>query len=175
MNINKKTLIIFSSIILLIVIAVIFNISTGGKNSLVSKSTLYDNKYYVEEGLEGYVPIIKNSVENFASQNIKESVESRNKRLSDYFTADSPVYGYGQENVDELFYKSEANLTSVSNITSNIRCDDIEKGNVCLLTNVNLKYYSQKSNYSEFVEYWVIINKSAKDKYKAYDIGILKW
>jgi len=162
----KLFLIISLVIVVSAGVFVVGYIASSSKDSL-SDSSLYENKYYVEKGLEKYATLVINSVENFNKQDSSESVALRNKRLGNYFTGDSPVYGYSLDNLDSTYNKSEATVTSITNCP-----DNQDAVNVCFSAMINLVHKSNSDQSSEQVRYWVAVKKDENGQYKTYDLGI---
>lgn len=109
MNKNMKILLSIAVSVIVIIPLALFLISKSSEDN----STITDDHYYVAKGLESFAKLAKPAVENYATQNTSESTEARKIRLSKYFTPNSPVYGYKQNNVDGVIVKSTAKLTSV--------------------------------------------------------------
>jgi len=162
---NKKRLIIIISIVTILIVLIVIGINTSNSNNTLSDSKLYDNKYYVEKGIEQYVPLVKNSIESINKQDSSESNVARVGRLSKYFSSDSPVYEYTLDNIDSIYSKSETNITSI------INCPDQDDEYLCLSVMANLTHKSTKDQYSEQVSYWITIKKDSDNKYRAYDTG----
>ena len=130
-------------------------------DTITSKDSEY---YYVDDGLEGFAKAIKPAVENYLNQNVSDSVESRNARLSLYFTGDSPIYDYGQNIITSTITKSSGVVTSImsSNTDSSNPTFDVI---VELSTNSN----NQKS--SETRAYLVVVKEIGAKSYAVYDIS----
>jgi len=168
---NKRLIIIVSAITIIILATVGLYYLTNkptdsGINNISSKdSGITKDNYYVEKGLESLAGATKLAVENYASQNQSESADARSKRLAKYFTADSQVYGYTQENIGASVLKSSAKATSITS------CEEQEGGDWCLLVMVDTKLYFKDETKSVTQTYWITLSKAADGSYKPDDIG----
>jgi len=139
--------------------------STPTSNSAGSGTITNKTSYTVEEGLEGVAPIASSAVESYLQQDTSESTNLRNKRLSAHFTTDSPVYGYGQQDINSSVNKSSAKITSIKS------CEEQEGANQCLLVDTETTLYSNKSTNTLTRTYWLTLRTASDKSTLAFDIG----
>ena len=162
---------IISLVLIIVTISTVFLCNYIFINQLdtvnpIKNTVIDDNNYYVEKGLEDIANIVKPAAENYLNQDISESINTRNQRLSVYFTSDSPVYKYNQDNINTSTNKSTSKIFSVTLIK---KSDEY----------ITVKLLSKTTSYqgdntsSKILVYWVKLVKIYDGSMVPYDIGEL--
>lgn len=166
----KKYIITLILITITISIFFIFNYSfTNQQNEItpVKEVLLNDNKYFIEKGLEDISKVVKPAVENYLYQDVTEAIDSRNQRLSIYFSSDSPIYKNKQNNINSLINKSTAKIISITSL-------ETESTNPCVKVIVKTTFYQGDKVNSKMQIYWVELVKIYDKSLIPNNIGELK-
>ena len=168
---NKKRLITIATMVIAVIgIVILFFVFTKNTaNGSVLRSTLAEGNYYVQKEVAGIATTVSSAVENFASQNTSESKVDRDRRLAQYFTSDSPAYGYTLDNIGGDITKSVAKTTSVANMGCVSETGEI----TCARVLVQTKFYYGENYLTMGQSYWVNVSKQS-GKYMAIDVGVMK-
>jgi hypothetical protein len=168
---NRKLIILSISIIVVaIVIGGVFYFNTMSNKKKVETTTkpkATSSIYKVETDSLPLAKIAKNAVENFLTQNITESSADRNNRLKEYFTADSPVYGYSLDILlsNPEIIRTSANATSITGAAA-------DAGIPTLQVKADVTSYTSSGQTTSTKSYWVTLQQNANESYAATDIGL---
>lgn len=163
---NKKIIIIISAIIIIVSVCAVFYIfQQNSKKSVESDSGNVSIK--IAKGAEKDTKIIQPAVEAYLSQNVSETIASRSKRLSAYFTSDSPVLSRDIEirSINSAV-KTKGSLTSVSFIAG-------ESQLPTLIVKADVTSYAGSNSNTVSQTYWVSMKNNSMKVLKAYDIGLM--
>lgn len=168
---NKKLIIILSSsiIVVILIIAGVFyfvNQSNNEKTVINNPESDVTSEYTVEKGLEEMAKVAKPAVENYATQDITESLSARNKRLGAYFAVDSPVLGR------EIEIRSSNSATKNTAKVVSINSSNAEGQYPMLIVNTDITNYSGENKTQISQKYWITIKKNADGSYIADNIGL---
>jgi len=171
-NLSKRLTVIISIIVMIIIIVIMIIFSgNGNKNNTTNTST--DNttntsdSYNIDPDLQFAVSFIEPAVINYLQQDISESKESRNNRLSQYFLADSPVYNYEQQNINNAVPKSSSKITAIR--------DGAQQDDITVYIDVDTTMFLSKSTSIKLQTFWVTYRRDSGGNLKAYDIGEDIW
>ena len=166
-SMNKRLIILISAATTLIVVGLILFIvqNNGLGNSPVIQQG--DHYYHVDQGFKKVAPGLKLAAEAFATQNQSESQALRNKRLSKYFSADSPIFSSEQIVASLGIKKTTALLTS---ILANDSEGDYPSADVIVQTT---HYLDDNSSYTTDQTYWITYKIKKDGSFiAAYEIGV---
>jgi flagellar basal body-associated protein FliL len=164
---NRKLVIIILSLVTVLVITVLVVLSINGSETskpVAVKSS--DNDVYIGKGIEKLAEIAKPAVENYATQDISESLSSRKKRLSNYFSTDSPVYNYSLE------IQSTNSAIKTTAKAKSIVLSEAEGVYPCLIVKTDITNYYGDNKSTSSQTYWITIKKDSDGSFVAEDIGI---
>ena len=173
--VNKRTLImskkyISSAVIIIISLFVILTAAFyfGREMNKISpvNQIATNSNYSVAKQLEQFAKIAGPAVENFDTQDINESVNNRNNRLSIYFSGDSPVYSYKLQNITSTVTKTTSKAMSVESSES-------EGSSQNLTVSVETRIYSTDNKSTTRTQsYWVKLIKLQDGSLVVSDIGV---
>ena len=124
------------------------------------------SNYSFAKQFEQFAKIAVPAVENFDTQDINESVNNRNNRLSIYFSGDSPAYNYKLQNITSDITKTTSKITSVASSES-------EGLSQSLAINVQTTMYSKDNKTTTKTQYyWVKLIKLQDGSLVVSDIGV---
>jgi len=171
--VNERTLIMNKNIkvISIATITIITLMSFVGfylaANSSLINPIVTNNDYFVPTSLKKVAQVAVPAVEAFDTQNSDESAEARNSRLSLYFSGNSPVYKYKQDNLTSDITKTSSKVTSVESL-------DSEGNSLNLTVNIDTTSYTKNKQPSTKRSYWVKLIKLQDGSLIAYDLGVNK-
>jgi len=167
---NKRNIVITISVtalclfILLVSLYLINYSKEKNRQEIAKKAAVIVENNRLSWSLQSQTGLAKSAVEEYVLQSDVESTKSREKRLEKYFSAESPIYQYGNTNLVSPVTKSVG-------VTGKIDyCEEQEGGDLCLLVQTSLTLSSPAGNTTTDQTYWVTIQKDG-DNFKAYDIG----
>jgi hypothetical protein len=169
MNMNYTKIIVWSAAIFTIICFGTFYFinQSGAIDPMGSTTTTKTSGYDVEKGLEDIAKVAAPAVQAYLDQDKAESTNSRNIRLSQYFSGDSPVYKRELQFPNSTINKTTAKVKSVESTES-----ETSLINLTVKTE-NTLYSSGYKNTSSNI-YWVNMSKTSDGTYVAYDIGELE-
>ncbi|MEI7918225.1 MAG: hypothetical protein WCH58_02475 [Candidatus Saccharibacteria bacterium] len=165
---NRKYILLVIAIILssfaILTTVFYFGREVNTISPLVQISTT--TNYTVTTQLEQLAKIAVPAVENFDTQDINESTNNRNSRLSMYFSGDSQVYNYKLQNLNSNTIKTTTKTISVVSSES-------ESTSQRLVVNIQTTLYSNSSKTTTKTQsYWVKMARLQDGTLIANDIGV---
>jgi hypothetical protein len=168
MNKNKSLIII---VITLTIAATSFvgfySINNSKSISSLGTSTNSDSSYAVPSGLKEAAKAAVPAVVNFDTQNTSESTDSRDNRLSLYFSGSSPVYNYDQNNLT-------SGTTKTTSVATSVESTESEGSNLNIIVNVKTTFLANNQETTIQRAYWVKLLKLQDGSLIAYDLGVNK-
>ncbi len=129
-----------------------------------------DNDYHIDDNIDkNLAKKIIIATENYLDQRIDESIDSRNARLSMFFTSSSPVYNNIKDNIKLNITKSSATITSIKYVES-----DEDDPRFEVITNTNF-YIGNKLDNTQKQQYSVYVEKTSAEDFTPCNIIIGNW
>lgn len=162
--INKKIIILVIVLFAIILVGRLFLIN-GNKQEVESNSQTdtSQDSYYFDPELSEVEYNIRLAVENYASQDSSEPNSSRIERLKKYFTSNSRVYEYSQDNLNDVIYKTSASVQT-------IKIWEPGDDSFSVVATTKIIFYYDGGSYEMDKTYWVLLSKSSNSTYLIDDI-----